>query len=70
MNTDAVLASIDKKELVDLSLRLGNVLSPTGYEGPMGEAVYDWLDENGFQPRKMEAAPERHNVVAVLKGPD
>ena len=68
MNTDAVLAAIDKKELVDLSLRLGNILSPTGHEAPMGEAVFDWLADNGFHPRKMEAAPERNNVVAVLKG--
>ncbi|MDP6086667.1 MAG: peptidase M20, partial [Nitrospinota bacterium] len=68
MNADAVLAAIDKKELVDLSLRLGNILSPTGHEAPMGEAVFDWLDDNGFHPRKMEAAPGRNNVVAVLKG--
>ncbi len=68
METDAVLASIDKEELADLSVHLGNIPSPTGFEEPMGEAVYTWLEENGFHPAKMEVAPGRNNVVAVLKG--
>ena len=68
MNTDAVLASIDKNELVDLALHLGNILGPTGNEGAVGEAVYDWLKENGFEPSRMEVASGRNNVTAVLKG--
>ena len=68
METDAVLASIDKEELAELSVHLGNIPSPTGLEEPMGEAVYTWLEENGFHPAKMEVAPGRNNVVAVLKG--
>lgn len=68
MNPDVVIKAIDKEELVGLSLHLGNILSPTGHEEPMGEAVYAWLMENGFQPEKMEVAAGRFNVVAKLKG--
>jgi len=68
MNIDTILASIDRKELAEVALGFGNVGSPTGLEGEMGEALFQWLAEQGFSPRKMEAAPGRHNVVAVLKG--
>jgi acetylornithine deacetylase/succinyl-diaminopimelate desuccinylase-like protein len=68
MNVDAVVASIDRKELTELSLKLGNIQSPTGTEGAMGEAVYEWLVTNGFEASKVEVAPERYNVTAVLKG--
>ncbi len=68
MNIDAVLAGIDRQELADLALRLANISSPTGSEEAMGEAVYDWLTENGFDARKMEVAPGRYNVTALLKG--
>lgn len=68
MNTESVFASINKQELIDLSLFFGNILSPTGLEGPMGDAIYTWLKDNGFAPKKMEVAPGRYNVVALLKG--
>ncbi len=68
MNVDAVLAGIDRQELADLALRLANISSPTGSEEAMGEAVYGWLTENGFDARKMEVAPGRYNVTALLKG--
>ena len=68
MNIDTILASIDRKELAEVALGFGNVGSPTGLEGEMGEALFQWLTDQGFSPRKMEVAPGRHNVVAVLKG--
>ncbi|MBI2880479.1 MAG: M20/M25/M40 family metallo-hydrolase [Candidatus Tectomicrobia bacterium] len=68
MKTDAVLASIDRKELAELSLKFGNTPSPTGNEGAMGEALCEWMRENGFEPSKMEVAPGRYNVAALLKG--
>ncbi|MFQ5914977.1 MAG: M20/M25/M40 family metallo-hydrolase [Nitrospinota bacterium] len=68
MNVDAVLASIDRKELADLSLKFGNTPSPTGHEADMGEALFDWLKTNGFEASKHEVTSGRYNVTAVLKG--
>lgn len=68
MNADSVLASIDRQALVDLALRFGNTSSPTGLEAPMGEAVFEWLTQEGFSAEKIEVAPGRYNVTALLKG--
>ena len=68
MSPDDVVARIDPQEVVDLALALGNVDSPTGSEGPAGQFVYDWLERNGFTPRKFALIPERFNVAAWLTG--
>ena len=79
MNADDVVASINPQEVVDLALALGNIDSPTGAEGPAGQFVYDWLTQNGFQPKKIGLIPpglklgdvpveERFNVAAWLHG--
>jgi acetylornithine deacetylase/succinyl-diaminopimelate desuccinylase-like protein len=68
MNPDEVVARIDPKEVVDLALALGNIDSPTGAEGPAGEFVFGWLEENGFAPRKYAMIPERFNVAAWIDG--
>lgn len=68
MTPDDVVASIDPKEVVDLALALGNIDSPTGSEGPAGQFAYDWLQRNGFAPRKYALVPERFNVAACLPG--
>jgi acetylornithine deacetylase/succinyl-diaminopimelate desuccinylase-like protein len=68
MTPDDVVARIDRQEVVDLALALGNVDSPTGSEGPAGQFVYDWLERNGFAPRKFALIPERFNVAAWLDG--
>jgi len=68
MNADEVVASINPQEVVDLALALGNIDSPTGAEGPAGQFVFDWLEANGFQPKKYALIPERFNVAATLKG--
>jgi acetylornithine deacetylase/succinyl-diaminopimelate desuccinylase-like protein len=68
MTPDDVVARIDPKEVVDLALALGNIDSPTGSEGPAGQFVYDWLERNGFAPRKFALIPERFNVAAWLGG--
>jgi acetylornithine deacetylase/succinyl-diaminopimelate desuccinylase-like protein len=65
---DDVVALIDPQEVVDLALALGNIDSPTGSEGPAGQFVYDWLERNGFAPRKYALVPERFNVAACLSG--
>jgi acetylornithine deacetylase/succinyl-diaminopimelate desuccinylase-like protein len=68
MTPDDVVARIDPQEVVDLALALGNIDSPTGSEGPAGQFVYDWLERNGFAPRKFALIPERFNVAAWLHG--
>lgn len=68
VTVDDVLKLIDPKEVVDLALALGNIDSPTGSEGPAGEFVYEWLQKNGFTPKKYAMIPERFNVAATLDG--
>ncbi|MEE9143951.1 MAG: M20/M25/M40 family metallo-hydrolase, partial [Candidatus Binatia bacterium] len=72
MNMDSraheVLDKIDVDELVKLALDLGNIDSPTGSEGPVGEYVYDWLNRQGFAAKKVALFPDRPNVIATLPG--
>jgi acetylornithine deacetylase/succinyl-diaminopimelate desuccinylase-like protein len=63
-----VLDRIDVDELVKVALDLGNIDSPTGSEGPVADYVYDWLQGQGFAPKKVALIPDRPNVVAVLPG--
>ena len=63
MKTDAraqnVLDRIDVDELVKVTLDLGNIDSPTGSEGPVGDYVYGWLTRQGFAARKVALLPAR-----------
>jgi acetylornithine deacetylase/succinyl-diaminopimelate desuccinylase-like protein len=68
MDPDDVIARIDRQEVVDLALALGNIDSPTGDEGAAGEFVHAWLAERGFAPRRYALHPERFNVAATLPG--
>ena len=68
MTPDEVVASIDRDEVVDLALALGNIDSPTGSEGPAGQFVFEWLTRNGFRPRKFALTEDRFNVAAWLDG--
>jgi len=68
VTVDDVLAKIDPKEVVERARALGNIDSPTGSEGPAGQFVYDWLQQNGFAPKKYALIPERFNVAATLTG--
>ena len=68
MTPDEVVARIDRDEVVQLALALGNIDSPTGSEGPAGQFVYDWLTENGFRPRRFALTEDRFNVAAWLDG--
>ncbi len=60
--------SIDKDELVALTLALCNIESPAGQEAKVGEFVFEWLAREGFAPRKIGMFPERFNVLGVLPG--
>jgi len=64
----ALAAAIDRDELVNLALTLGNIRSPAGQEQAAGDFVYDWMDREGFSPRKVGATPERSNIIGTLGG--
>jgi acetylornithine deacetylase/succinyl-diaminopimelate desuccinylase-like protein len=63
-----VEAHISEDELIELALALGNLDSPTGEEGAAAEHVYEWMQANGFDARKVGMFPHRPNVVARVKG--
>ena len=63
-----VLDHIDVDELVRVALDLGNIDSPTGSEGPVGDYVYDWLRSQGIKARKVALMPDRPNVIGELPG--
>jgi acetylornithine deacetylase/succinyl-diaminopimelate desuccinylase-like protein len=64
----AVLDHIDADELVNVTLDLANLDSPTGSEGPVADYVHDWLVRQGFDARKVGLYPNRPNVMATLPG--
>ncbi len=64
----SVLDRIDVDELVRVALDLGNIDSPTGSEGPVGEYVYEWLTRQGFAAKKVALLPDRPNVIGTLPG--
>lgn len=68
MTPEDVIDRIDRQEVVDLALALGNIDSPTGSEGDAGQFVFDWLASKGFEPRKYALHPERFNVAATIAG--
>jgi acetylornithine deacetylase/succinyl-diaminopimelate desuccinylase-like protein len=63
-----VFDKLDVDELVKVALDLGNIDSPTGSEGPVGEYVYDWLIRQGFEAKKIALMPDRPNVLGTLPG--
>jgi acetylornithine deacetylase/succinyl-diaminopimelate desuccinylase-like protein len=65
---DRALARIDEDEIVELALALGNLDSPTGSEGAASDYVFDWLEQAGFEPRRIALLPERANIAARVRG--
>lgn len=59
---------IDKNELVNLAVAMGNIQAPSGFEMNMSKFVANWLAEQGFASMLQAVTDNRHNVVAVLKG--
>ncbi len=64
----SVLDRIDVDELVKVALDLGNIDSPTGSEGPVGDYVSEWLTRQGFAARNVALLPDRPNVIGTLPG--
>lgn len=65
---DTVDLAIDRDELVRLTLDMCNIESPAGREAEIGAFVFNWMEEKGFQPRKIGMFPDRFNVLGVLPG--
>ncbi|MBI2880929.1 MAG: M20/M25/M40 family metallo-hydrolase [Candidatus Tectomicrobia bacterium] len=68
MDPHQVLKLIDRDELVDLAVSLGEINSFTGHEREAGDFLYEWLKANGFRVFRQEVAPDRRNVIGVLAG--
>lgn len=63
-----VLARISPDELKKLALELSNIDSPAGEEGAVGEFIFGWCSDQGFETQKLGLLSHRFNVVAVLPG--
>lgn len=48
---EKIISCINADELVDLTLKMGNIYSPTGQEGEMAAFIHYWMEKNGFDPR-------------------
>lgn len=64
----AIKAAIDIDELTQMALELGNIDSPSMREASAAEFVFNWLQSEGFRPRKVGATPERPNIIATYGG--
>jgi succinyl-diaminopimelate desuccinylase len=71
---DAVLARIDREELIHLTQELVRIPSvhrpeePDGNEARTAQFVADYLEQAGFEVQTEEVAPGRPNVWAVWEG--
>ena len=63
-----IAAAIDKDEMTQFALELGNIPSPARGEAEAAEYVHAWLAKEGFRPRKVGATPERPNIIATYGG--
>ncbi|MQA74464.1 MAG: M20/M25/M40 family metallo-hydrolase [Solirubrobacterales bacterium] len=63
-----VFEQIREPEVTELALALANLDSPTGREGEVSDAIFDWLDREGFEPRRAGLFPDRANVAARIPG--
>jgi acetylornithine deacetylase/succinyl-diaminopimelate desuccinylase-like protein len=68
MEIERVFQGIDREELVALAVEMGNIYSPSGEDEAIADFLFDWLDREGFQPRRVALLPSRPNIVATLKG--
>jgi len=65
---DDVLAAIDERDVVRLALELGNADSPAGAESAAAEFVFDWMEAEGFAPKRLGLGGTRFNVLGRLPG--
>jgi len=62
-----VIKCIDEQELSQLILALANIYSPFQYDQEAGNYVYEWMEREGFKPRRV-GMNDRFNVVGKLEG--
>ena len=60
--------TINEDELVELALSLGQIDSPTGHEGEVGDFVFEWMQGAGLNPKKISMFEERFNVLGTIPG--
>ena len=65
---EPILDQIDREELADLAVSLGNIYSPPGSEGEVAEFVRGWLQKEGFETKVICLMPDRPNIVGTYKG--
>ncbi len=68
VDSRSLVESLDKEKLVQDSLDLVNVDSPTGNEGEVGELYASKLRALGMKVVMQEVEHGRHNVLAILRG--
>jgi acetylornithine deacetylase/succinyl-diaminopimelate desuccinylase-like protein len=68
MSQDAILSSIDREEVVKLTLDLVHIPSPRGQEKQIAEFIYDWMIRNGIPATMQEVSTERYNVIGRIAG--
>jgi acetylornithine deacetylase len=59
---------IDRDRLVQLTVDLTDIPSPTGFEGDMARAVYEVLETAGFDATLQPIGDERYNAIGRLQG--
>lgn len=59
---------ISRDRLIQLTVDLTNIPSPTGYEGDMARAVHEVLSGTGFDATLQSIGDERYNAVGRLQG--
>lgn len=65
-----IRAHVDRQELIDLILELGNIRSLPGFEKDAGDYVYAWMEKEGFSPKRIGMVPDRFNVIGRMGGSD
>ena len=73
LSTDVIdrvlkIIDLDRKDLVELCLKLGNLRDYPGEEREVGEAVVDWFERAGIEAYLQWIDDESVNAVALLRG--
>lgn len=59
---------IDRERLVQLTIDLTNIPSPTGFEGDVARAYHEVLNASGFDATLQPIGDERYNAIGRLQG--
>jgi acetylornithine deacetylase len=59
---------IDRDRLINLTIDLTNIPSPTGFEGDCARAYHEVLQKSGFDATLQPIGDERYNAIGRLQG--